>query len=359
VRDLLDVEQIVVRGRLTSTSSSTSHRATRSSRTCCSTAGRTTLRRLRGRRGRPAASTERVGGDRHRSEVGPSVFGAVAAAIASGNGNIDRIFRLSRYPVIAYELAITDGDIDAMRRALVDVAAGAPVDIAIQAEGLHPAGQAAGGTGRRLDAHPERDDRPAGRGGGMWRRGRGITVQAMDGELDFETAARRVRLLAGTPADGDRAGQQPGSELTPGARTFVGPSSARDAVGVVSGGFTVFTDRLRINSTWTTPRRTNSKSSTVSSPESWSGRVVDRQRKAEVLREMAASTGFRSSRLWRSGMVPTISICWRQPVSGLPSTPSRCCQGSRGHRAECALPRRRPVPARHPRDEDVSGTDEA
>ncbi|HZD23332.1 MAG TPA: ACT domain-containing protein, partial [Acidimicrobiia bacterium] len=42
--------------------------------------------------------------------IGPDDFGAVARAIADGGGNIERIFRLSRYPVVSYELAVSDGD---------------------------------------------------------------------------------------------------------------------------------------------------------------------------------------------------------------------------------------------------------
>jgi phosphoserine phosphatase len=226
-------------------------------------------------------------------EVGPSVFGAVAAAIASGNGNIDRIFRLSRYPVIAYELAITDGDIDMMRRALVDVAAANPVDIAIQAEGLHR-------RARRLVVldvdstliQNEMIDLLA-EEAGVANEVAALTVQTMNGDLDFETALRaRVRLLAGTPATAIEAAAGR-IKLTPGARTFVATLKRLGMrVGVVSGGFTVFTDRLMEQLDLDSAEANELEIVDGVITGELTGRVVDRQRKAEVLREMAAEHGI-------------------------------------------------------------------
>lgn len=225
-------------------------------------------------------------------EVGPEVFGAVAQAIASGDGNIDRIFRLSRYPVIAYELAITDGDIDVMRRALVDVAARTPVDIAIQAEGLSR-------RARRLVVldvdstliQNEMIDLLA-EEAGVVDQVAAITRQAMEGELDFEEALRqRVKLLAGLEVSSiDRVSER--IVLTPGARTFVATLKKLGmTVGVVSGGFTVFTDRLRellgldhaeANELEVVDGRLTGE---------LVGRIVDRRRKAEVLHELCERYG--------------------------------------------------------------------
>lgn len=226
-------------------------------------------------------------------EVGPGVFGEVAAAIASGNGNIDRIFRLSRYPVIAYELAITDGEIDVMRRALVDVAAANPVDIAIQAEGLHR-------RARRLVVldvdstliQNEMIDLLA-EEAGVADEVAAITVQTMNGELDFEAALRsRVRLLAGTPATAIEAAAGR-IKLTPGARTFVATLKRLGMrVGVVSGGFTVFTDRLveQLDLDGAVANELEIVDGVITGE--LTGRIVDRQRKAEVLREMAELDGI-------------------------------------------------------------------
>ncbi len=91
--------------------------------------------------------------------IGPEDFGAVARSIAEGGGNIERIFRLSRYPVVSYELAVSDGDIDKIREQLINAAAERPIDIAIQREGT--SGEADGRDGRRLHTHRERGHQPA------------------------------------------------------------------------------------------------------------------------------------------------------------------------------------------------------
>jgi len=225
-------------------------------------------------------------------EVGPAVFGAVAGAIASGNGNIDRIFRLSRYPVIAYELAITDGDIDVMRRTLVEVAAATPVDIAIQSEGLHR-------RGRRLVVmdvdstliQNEMIDLLA-EEAGVADEVAAITARAMEGDIDFETALRdRVRLLVGLPVSAiDRVADK--IVLTPGARTFVATLKKLGMqVGVVSGGFTVFTDRLKDRLDLDHAEANELEISDGLLTGGLVGRVVGRERKAEILRELAEASG--------------------------------------------------------------------
>lgn len=225
-------------------------------------------------------------------EVGPEVFGAVARAIASGDGNIDRIFRLSRYPVIAYELAITDGDIDVMRRALVDVAARTPVDIAIQAEGLSR-------RARRLVVldvdstliQNEMIDLLA-EEAGVVDQVASITRQAMEGELDFEEALRqRVKLLAGLEVSSiDRVWER--IVLTPGARTFVATLKKLGmTVGVVSGGFTVFTDRLQERLGLDHAEANELEISDGRLTGELVGRIVDRRRKAEILQEMCDRYG--------------------------------------------------------------------
>ena len=65
--------------------------------------------------------------------VGPEDFGSVAGAIAEAGGNIDRIYRLSRYPVVSYELLVSNGNLARMRENLVRAALERPIDIAISA----------------------------------------------------------------------------------------------------------------------------------------------------------------------------------------------------------------------------------
>ena len=59
-------------------------------------------------------------------ELPPSDLSAATDAIADAKGNIDRIVRLSRYPVMSYELSVSGGEITTMRRKLMEVASTRP-----------------------------------------------------------------------------------------------------------------------------------------------------------------------------------------------------------------------------------------
>ncbi len=225
--------------------------------------------------------------------VGPGAFGAVATAIAESGGNIDRIVRLSRYPVVSYELAVAGGDRDAMRTALGSAAAVHRVDIAVQLEGI---------TRRTkrlvvLDVDStliqgEVIDLLASEAG-VGAQVSAITAAAMAGELDFESALReRVRLLAGLSADlvASLAEKIP---LTPGARTFVATLRRMGMrVAIVSGGFTLVTDRLK--------QELDLDHAMANELEVRDGRltgevigpIVDRARKAEVLLDIARAEGI-------------------------------------------------------------------
>ena len=219
---------------------------------------------------------------------------AVAQAIADGGGNIDRIVRLSRYPVVSYELVVVAGDHATMRERLVAAAASEPgMDIAIQRESLER-------RAKRLvvmdvDSTLIQDEviELLAEEAGCRDEVRAITERAMRGELDFEASLReRVRSLAGLPVEAlDRARDR--IRLTPGARTFVRTLKRLGyRVAIVSGGFTVVTDHLR--------RELGIDHAVANELEvvdgrltgELIGRVVDRKRKAEVLLDVARREGI-------------------------------------------------------------------
>lgn len=179
-------------------------------------------------------------------ELGPAAFGAVARAVAAGGGNIERIARLSTKPVISFELAISGGDLEKMRRSLGEAAATQRIDVAIQAEGLFR-------RAKRLvvldvDSTLIQNEviELLAEEAGTLEQVQALTSRAMNGEIDFEEALRaRVALLAGLDAEGiERAAKR--IKLTPGARTFIRTLKRLGLrVVIVSGGFDVFTDRLR------------------------------------------------------------------------------------------------------------------
>ncbi|WP_420444085.1 phosphoserine phosphatase SerB [Candidatus Poriferisodalis sp.] len=178
-------------------------------------------------------------------ELSPQDLSIVTGAIAASGGNIDRIHRLSRFPVWSYEFLVEGANDAKLRTDLIEVAAERRIDVAVQQHGLS----------RRstrmivmdVDSTLIRDEvidllaTEAGHG----ERSAELTAAAMAGELDFETSLReRVRLLAGQPTSIIDAVLED-MVLTRGARTFVRTLRRLGyRVGIISGGFTHFTDHL-------------------------------------------------------------------------------------------------------------------
>ena len=227
------------------------------------------------------------------SEVSPGAFGAVATAIAAAGGNIDSIERLARYPVISYELAVSGGDQAAIRSGLLVTSAAYNVDVAVQAEGLTR-------RSKRLvvldvDSTLTQDEAIdlLAEEAGVASQVASLTALAMAGQIDFVASlTERVALLRGLPIEAlDRVWER--IRLTPGARTFVRTLRRMGMkIAIVSGGFTVFTDRLKSelgldhafgNVLEIMDGKLTGK---LSSPP------VDRARKASILIEVARAEGI-------------------------------------------------------------------
>src|SRR6266540_3305129 len=151
----------------------------------------------------------------------PSAMGGVAGRIADCGGNIDRIVRLSKYPVTSLELDVSGADPDKLRAELAAEAVLQRVDIAVQRSGLYRRAKRLvvmdvdstliqGEVIELLAEHAGCADEVA-----------RITEAAMRGELDFAESLRaRVALLKGLDVaaiDEVRAKLR----LAPGARTLV------------------------------------------------------------------------------------------------------------------------------------------
>lgn len=225
--------------------------------------------------------------------VGPEAFGSVARAIADCGGNIDRIARIASYPVISYELAVSGGDVGLMRRALGAASKQHNVDLAVQAEGLFR-------RAKRLvvmdvDSTLIQDEmiELLAAEAGCADQVAAITAQAMRGELDFEESLReRVALLRGTPAETlDRVAGR--IRLTPGARTFVRTLRRLGMkVAIVSGGFSVFTDRLRVELGLDHAVANHLEIEGGVLTGRLVGTIVDRAGKARLLRDIAEAEGI-------------------------------------------------------------------
>ncbi len=162
----------------------------------------------------------------------------VASSVAAQGANIDRIRRLSRYPVTTIELSISGADLRQLRAALALVATQQQIDIAVAPAGLERLGTRL--VVMDVDStfvEQEVIDLLAQRAGRHEQVAQ-LTEQAMRGELDFAAALRqRVALLAGLDvAVLDEVRRS--IVLTPGARTLVRTlRRLGHTVALVSGGF--------------------------------------------------------------------------------------------------------------------------
>ena len=168
----------------------------------------------------------------------PDAVSRIAEEIANRGGNIDRIRRIASYPVTAVVFEGSGAELHDLRRALVAAAAEVGVDIAVQESGLDRRGQhlvvidvdSTLIQNEVIDLIAEH--------AGVGEQVAQITEQAMAGELDFVAALRaRVALLKGLPVsvlDEVRTRLQ----LTPGARTLCRTLNTLGyRVCLVSGGF--------------------------------------------------------------------------------------------------------------------------
>ena len=232
------------------------------------------------------------------ARVGPEDFGAVATAIAQGRGNIERIFRLSRYPIVSYELTISGGDIDEIRAGLVEAASERPIDVAIQVEGLER-------RARRLvvldvDSTLIEDEiiNLLAREAAVEGKVSAITAAALAGEIDFEGSLReRVSLLEGLDEPAlDRVSEA--ITVAPGARTFIRTVKRLGMkTAIVSAGFTRFADAIA-----TDLGVDYSLSNTLEIEEGvltggLTGDLVDGPRKAEFLKSIADAEGIALSQV--------------------------------------------------------------
>ncbi|GLW98330.1 phosphoserine phosphatase SerB [Microtetraspora sp. NBRC 16547] len=223
----------------------------------------------------------------------PAAMAGISGKIAASGANIDRIERLSSYPVTCIELAVSGADPVALRAELATEAALQHVDVAVQRSGLHR-------RAKRLIVmdvdstliQAEVIELLARHAGCLDEVAR-VTEEAMRGEIDFaESLTRRVALLEGLP---EEIFEQVAKEVvyTPGARTLVRTLKRLDyRFAIVSGGFTQITDSL-VN-------ELGIDYSAANTLEVVDGRltgrlvgeIVDRPGKARALKRFAAQAGI-------------------------------------------------------------------
>lgn len=225
-------------------------------------------------------------------------FTAISRQLATLGVNIDTIRGIADYPVTGMELLVTAADTGAdtdsrLRTALADVAVAEQVDVAVERAGLARRAKRLivfdvdstliqGEVIEMLAAHAGVEDEV-----------RRVTESAMRGEIDFaESLRQRVATLAGLDAKViDEVAER--VELTPGARTTIRTLRRLGfRCGVVSGGFRQVIEPLAHDLELDFVQANTLEVVDGVLTGHVIGDIVDRPAKATALRRFAAETGI-------------------------------------------------------------------
>lgn len=233
--------------------------------------------------------------------VDAGALNQVASLLAENRINIDRINKLTRGQLRCVEFFLNvpqNTDLKAMTRQLLTAGGGLGIDIAMQKESLYRRAKRLvvldmDSTLIQMEVIDELA-RLAGVGEAVV----AITERAMNGELDFQQALRqRVGLLKGLSCD---ALEQVYHDLpfTPGAKTLIRILRRLGfKTAVISGGFDFFTDRLKgeLGLDYAYANALEIVDGKVTGRVA--GAIVDGQRKADLLAEIAEREGITLSQV--------------------------------------------------------------
>ncbi len=294
--EVIDVEQLVVRGRLVLSVLVTEPSA--------SSEFESDLAAVASELGLEVESVHGTGDNRPR-RVGraqvvvlgapllPQALAALTEGINDLGGNIDRIVRMARYPVTAIRMEVSGADPDALQSELASIGHEHGTDVAVQEHGILRHAQRLvvmdvdstliqGEVIEMLAAHAGCEQAVA-----------EVTERAMRGELDFaESLHERVAQLRGVPASAlDDVYEN--LTYTPGARTMIRTLKRLGyRFALVSGGFTQIIERIAeaLDIDYFAANELEVQDGALTGRVV--GRIVDRAGKAEALRDFAHRAGI-------------------------------------------------------------------
>ena len=222
-------------------------------------------------------------------ELKPSAITAVARAIAGNRGNIERINRTASYPVTAIELTVSGADQGKLRTELARIGTENSVDIAISPGGLMRWAKKLVVMDVDSTLIQQEVIELLGAKAGKATEITAITESAMRGELDFaESLKARVALLAGLP-ESVLTEIQSEITLTPGARTLIRTlHKLGHHVALVSGGFEPVISPLMTQLGIAHMRANNLEIVDGKLTGHLAGPIIDRAGKAQALRDFAS-----------------------------------------------------------------------
>lgn len=223
----------------------------------------------------------------------PDAMAALTRGINQLGGNIDRIVRMARYPVTAIRMEVSGADPEALQSELAAIGHRFSTDVAVQEHGILRHAQRLvvmdvdstliqGEVIEMLAAHAGCEQAVA-----------EVTDRAMRGELDFaQSLHERVAQLEGVSAAAlDDVYRN--LEYTPGARTMIRTLKRLGyRFALVSGGFTQIIERIAADLGIDYYAANELEVSDGVLTGRVLGRVVDRAVKATALRDFAAQAGI-------------------------------------------------------------------
>ena len=219
----------------------------------------------------------------------PQAINAIASVIAQDGGNIERINRTASYPVTAIELTVSGANLATLRSALATTGSELGVDIAVSPGGLMRFATKLVVMDVDSTLIQQEVIELLGAKAGVASEIVKITEAAMRGELDFEASLRaRVALLKGLP-ETVLIDVQSEITLTPGARTLVRTlKKLGHHIALVSGGFEPVIAPLAAELGIDHMRANNLEIADGKLTGALVGPVIDRAGKATALRDFAA-----------------------------------------------------------------------
>jgi phosphoserine phosphatase len=238
--------------------------------------------------------------------VGADGLAAVTGVLARRSANITNIHKLSRRRLAAVEMiaSVPSGEVMAeVKRELLLAAQGLDIDVAVQRENLFRRSKrlVVFDMDSTLIAQEVIDE--VARAVGCHAQVAELTARAMRGELDFREAfTARVALLRGARLDDVVARVAPTLELTPGALELVGALKRLGyKLAVISGGFSAFVDpiveRLGLDHGFANVLDVEGGLLTGRVR----GEIIDRQRKADLMAEVARAEGIQLDQVMAVG----------------------------------------------------------
>jgi phosphoserine phosphatase len=224
--------------------------------------------------------------------LNPSAVSEIARSIASTGGNIERIHRTASYPVTAIEFVVSGAQQSQLQKTLSQIALDAKVDIAVSPGGLMRWAKKLVVMDVDSTLIQQEVIELLGEKAGVGVEIKEITESAMRGELDFEESLRaRVALLAGLDSSVIEEVQKE-IVLTPGARTLIKTlQKLGHTVAVVSGGFEAVIEPLLRDLQITHFRANTLEVVGGKLTGGLLGPIIDRAAKAQALKDFAQEVG--------------------------------------------------------------------